>query len=165
MRREEGPHIVGNPRRSERPARPGSDEGRELGVGHADARVQVRGDGVQQRGDDSGLTAVKIVQTVQSHVGDAQLVPLHTVADPLERAEDLLEYQAVVRLVGVQNDGIRCGGTWPVPRSSPQPRRTPPGSGPPPRGRARGLTALDDDDGTVLQMGMPSHLHLGSRVR
>ena len=104
---EEGVCVVGNPGRSVCLARPRRHEGGELGVRHADARVKVRGHRVQQGGDDSGLAVVEPFETVQADIGRAEFRPIDAVADSLQGREHLPEDPAVVRLVGVQNDGVR----------------------------------------------------------
>ena len=75
--------VDGDPCRLEGLARPGCDEGRELGVCHANPWGQVSGDGGQQGVDDPVLAAVQSFQAVQTGVGRAQLRALHAVADSL----------------------------------------------------------------------------------
>ena len=160
---EEGACVVGNPSRSVCLARPRRDEGGELGVRHADARGQVRGHRVQQGGDDSGLSTVQPFEAVQPDIGRAEFRPLDAVADPLQGREHLPEDPAVVRLIGVQHDGVRVKrqglfqryprpnvmGCWKiVDHHRPLPRRT----------------AVDDQDWAVPQVRMPLHLRLRPEV-
>ena len=45
-----------------------------------------------------------------SHVGGAKVGSFNPVADTLKRSEDLIEDLLVIRLVGVQHDGVRVSG-------------------------------------------------------
>ena len=88
---EEGTNVFWNSGRSVCAARPRRDEGRELGLRHADARLQVRGHRVQQGGDDSGLASVQPFEAIQPDIGRAEFRPLDAVADPLQGREHLPE--------------------------------------------------------------------------
>ena len=80
-------------------------------------------------------------------------------------SEHLPEDQAIVKLVGVQDDGVRMAGHGMFHESCRQRHagcfREPVDH----EGHltARGVT-VDDDDGAIFQMWMPSHLHLCSEV-
>ncbi len=83
MGRKEGSGIRGRPCCAQRLARSGCDGGGELGVGRADPRGKVSGNGLQQGGDNPVLVAVEGFEAVQACVGLPQLRPFHAVADSL----------------------------------------------------------------------------------
>ena len=159
--REEGVDVGGNRDGLRSPAGAGSDEGGELGVGHADPWRQVPGDGLPQGAHERALAAMQGLEAVETHVGRAQLRPLHPVADPLQGGERLLEYAPVGGLVRLQHGRVRA------PRESLLQRhaRDHPGGGR--EGvhhQGLPLGAVDDHGGARPQVGLPSQLDLGSEV-
>ena len=101
------------------------------------------------------------LEAVETHVGRAQLRPLHPVADPLQGGERLLEYAPVGGLVRLQHGRVRA------PRESLLQRhaRDHPGGGR--EGvhhQGLPLGAVDDHGGALPQVGLPSQLDLGSEV-
>ena len=115
MRGEERPHVIGNPERPVRPARHRRYVCGELPVRNPDAGVEVRGNGVEQRGDDSRFPTVQPFEAVDAHVGRAELRSLNPVADTP---------------VGMRAPGRRPGGS--AARRSPALQRSHGGTSPPP---------------------------------
>ena len=160
--REEGPDVLGDLACAERLGGPGGDEGRELGVRHADARGQVGGDGVQQGADDPGLPSVEPLQTVHLYVGGPKLRALDTVADRLKGGEHPAEDLAVGGLVGFDDDGVGVARQRLLQRHA--------------RGHAGGgreevddhgpaARAVDDDGGLAVEVRLPPQLDLRPQVR
>ena len=81
--RKEGGRVRWDPGRARPLGRSGCDEGRELGVGRANPRGKVSGNGLQQGGDNPVLAAVEGFEAVQARVGLPQLRSFHAVADSL----------------------------------------------------------------------------------
>ena len=159
--RKEGRGIGGNPGRSKRRTGQGRHEGGELGVGHAHSWREVLGRGVEQGVHQPGLTAVHVLQTVQTNVGHAQVGPLHAVADPLQGGEQLAEHPPVGLLVRFQHNGVRLAGHGLLKghtgRDAPARRQMVDYDGLWPG-------AVHYDGWAVSQVGLASHLDLGSQV-
>ena len=163
MRCKEGRRVLRHPGRPVSPARPGGHIGRELRVCNGQARPEVLGNGVQQGRDDTGLASVQPLQPVDAHIGRADLGRLNPVAHPLEGPEHLIEDPSVVRLVGVQHDGARLSGHG-LLQGHPGHQFRSAGKTVDDHGSRPRSVSVDDQDGSVLQVGLPAHLHLRSQV-
>ena len=161
VRREEMSHLRGNPDRPHGLAGSGRHVSRKLGLSHADAGRQVPGHRVQQGRHQPGLAAVHGLQTVQPHVGRTQFRRFHPVADPLQGEEHPVELPPVGRFIGFQNGPVGLAGQGLLQGHSGghvgRGREMVDDQGPAPG-------AVNDDDGTVLQVGLPPHLYPGPQM-
>ena len=139
----------------------GGDVSGKLSVSHAGPGRQVLGHCVQQGRYQAGLAAVQGFQSVQAHVGRAKLRPLYPVADSLQGQEHPVENPPVGGLVRFQHYPVILAGQSLLQGHSVDYAR---GGGEMVDDQGPALRAVNYESGLVLQVGLPSHLHLGPKV-
>ena len=158
---EEGRRIRGNPGGPLGPAHQGCEKGGEFALSQSHPWMEVLGCGVKQGADQTGIAAVHTLQSIQAHVGCAQLRPLHPVADTLERSEHTVEYPLIRGLVGFKDDGARVMGDGLLQG---HPRRYTGGCWEGVDDQGPALGAVHDDGGPVRKVRLFSQLDLGPQM-